>query len=384
MKLLSKTSLLIITVSIFIFMAGNITFFYVLKHMINKHVTNELKEDVLTLKKKIKENKNIINSISINKDISVKEIKPNIYQQQKIKDTVLFNTLKKKYIPYKSISFTTNIKNKRYLVTIYKSMLSSNNLIEKITVASIIMVVIFLGMIYILNRFIFVKVWSDFFDNLKKVRSYNINSRKKLNLNTSEIDEFNKLKDVLLQMTERIRQDFQNLKELTENTSHEIQTPLAIIKSKAELLLQSENIKEKDAELIFSILNTSERLSKLNKSLLMISKIENNQFNENQTLNIKNVVNKIIKNFDILFEAGEFNLKFSAEEFYIKINPVLLDVLISNLIKNAIAHTKKGNEINIKIYNYFVKISNHGNKSDIVPENLFKRFKKGKTNKNGT
>ncbi len=384
MKLLSKTSLLIITVSIFIFMIGNVVFFYTLKHMINKHVNNELFFRMHKIKEEIEKKGINGNNVCFSNEITIERISSKKIIKPKTCDTVLYNSIQKKYIPYKSLKFVYTYQNKNYLITIYKSLLSSNKLIEKITVASIFMVITFLFMIYILNRFVFEKVWSNFFDNLKKVREYNINSRKKLTLETSEIDEFNKLNTVLTQMVEKIQKDFTNLKELTENTSHEIQTPLAIIKSKAELLLQSENISEKDADLIYSVLSTSERLSKLNKSLLMISKIENNQFEDNSIISVNEVAEKYIQNFKILFEAGNFKLFYKSSDLSIKINPVLLDVLISNLLKNAISHTEHGREISILITQTAFEISNSGTPLKISSDDIFKRFKKGTEDKERT
>ncbi len=377
MKLLSKTSLLIITVSIFIFMIGNVVFFYTLKHMINKHVNNELFFRMHKIKEEIEKKGINGNNVCFSNEITIERINSKKIIKPKTCDTVLYNSIQKKYIPYKSLKFVYTYQNKNYLITIYHALLLLNKLIVKITVASIFMVITFLFMIYILNRFVFEKVWSNFFDNLKKVREYNINSRKKLTLETSEIDEFNKLNTVLTQMVEKIQKDFTNLKELTENTSHEIQTPLAIIKSKAELLLQSENISEKDAELIYSVLSTSERLSKLNKSLLMISKIENNQFEDNSIISVNEVTEKYIQNFKILFEAGNFKLFYKSSDLSIKINPVLLDVLISNLLKNAISHTEHGKKISILITQTVFEISNSGIPLKISPDDIFKRFKKG-------
>ncbi|MCF6366341.1 MAG: HAMP domain-containing histidine kinase [Bacteroidales bacterium] len=376
MRLLSKTSLLIITVSIFIFLTGNIVFFYVLKHMINNHVTNDL---FFQMHKIINEvNDNGINSetIRFSKEISIQEVNKHKNIEPVVSDTVLYNDIQKKYTPYKFLRFYHSSQNETHKVTIYKSLLSSNKLIERITIASIFLVLSFLFAIYTLNRFIFVNVWSNFFENLKRAHQYNINSRKKLLLEESEIDEFNKLNSVLKQMVGRIQKDFTNLKELTENTSHEIQTPLAIIKSKAELLLQSDNISESDIMLTHSILDTSERLSKLNQSLLIISKIENNQFELSSLINVKNITEKYINNFDILFKTGNFKLSAEMSDINVNMNPLLLDVLVSNLLKNAVLHGEKGGEIKVLLKNNLIGVYNSGKPLEIPPEEIFKRFVK--------
>jgi len=342
MRLLTKTSLLIITVSIFIFLIGNIVFFNVSKQMINNHVDTDL---IYQMHRTIKEIKTIDSDAFLNRfsdDVVIKTIEFSAIKNPAFSDTVLFSSIQKKFIPNRALTFTFPHENKNYQIVIYKSLLSSDKLIERITISSIIMFLTFAIVIYIMNQFIFGSVWSNFFSNLKKVENYDIKGRVKLELEASEIDEFSKLNTVLIQMVNRIQGDFENLKELTANTSHEIQTPLAIIKSKAEILLQSQNINEDELNIIASILSTTERLSKLNQSLLLMTKIENDQYCESVTVNLTKVIVKLISNFEMIFQAGKFQVKAEQENLSILANSVLIEVLISNLLKNAITHGKKG------------------------------------------
>jgi len=131
---------------------------------------------------------------------------------------------------------------------------------------------------YIISR----RLWLPFYETIKKINSYDIKNKTLITFPETNIAEFGKLNAVLSSMSQKIREDFFNLKEFTENASHEIQTPLAIIKSKIELLVQSENLSENQVELIQTIDQSVTRLSKLNSGLLLITKIENNQYAEIQ------------------------------------------------------------------------------------------------------
>jgi signal transduction histidine kinase len=246
------------------------------------------------------------------------------------------------------------------------------------------MVLAFIVMIFILNRFVFGSVWSNFFTTLKQVENFDVKGNKALQLEDSEIEEFKKLNKVLARMMDRIQTDFLNLKDLTANTSHEIQTPLAIIKSKAELLMQSERVSKEDMLTIGAILNTTERLSKLNQSLLLITKIENNQFKDSQELNIKEVLEKFLVNFNLLFEAGNFKVSTALQSVFLSINPILLDVLLSNLIRNALMHGTQGEKILISIEQNTFTICNAGAPLKINADDIFKRFVKASTNKNSS
>lgn len=385
MKLLSKTTLLILTVSIFIFMVGNIVFFQATKSMIKKHIDYELVSQMHNVIKQIKENESMFQITRFSDEVKIESVDKDYKIQPFFSDTVLYSLIQKRYDPHRSLTFNYKSQSRNQRITIYKSLLSSDKLIERITLASIALVMSFIFMIFILNRYVFANVWSDFFTSIKKIDKHDIKSQKKIEFNQSEIEEFDKLNEVLSSMVLRIQKDYLNLKELTANTSHEIQTPLAIIKSKAELLLQAENLTEKQLKEIYSILNTTERLSKLNQSLLLITKIENNQFEESQIVNIKEILQKHIENFQMLFESSNTKLNTDISEGSVKINPVLFDILITNLLKNAIIHGQSKGDISIIFTKNILQISNYGETLSFHPDLIFTRFAKGanKQNSNG-
>ncbi len=383
MKLLSKTSLLIITASIFIFWLGNIVFFSVSKEMISKHINSELLTHMDKIKGQIQNIEPDLWAVNFS-EISINTVDRSIIQNPVFSDTVLYSDIQKTFIPHRALRFSHQTEDRNYLIIIYKSLLSSDKLIERITVSSIIMVIAFIIVIYVLNRFIFTNVWSSFSSSLLKVEEYDIKSLDSLTLPGSEIDEFDKLNKVLLKMVERIQSDYRSLKELTANTSHEIQTPLAIIKSKAEILLQSEKLSEEDIKMVDSILNTTGRLSKLNQSLLLIARIENNQFGESEAIELRNAIGKATGNLEMLFEAGEYVVKTELNVCSININPTLLDVLISNLLKNAILHGIHDSEIMIKLKDCRLAVTNRGEPLPFPSDQLFKRFIKGSNEKSSS
>ena len=178
-------------------------------------------------------------------------------------------------------------------------------------------------------------------------------------------------------MTNKIQGDYKSLKEFTENASHEIQTPLAIIKSKLELLIQQENFKEEQMQAIQSVYDAANRLSRLNQALILLTKIENHQFEKREQIDLTEVVKKHILNFKELIEAKEIRLNHTIEgDVKLKINPVLADVLISNLLTNAIKHNVEKGEINLSLSKNELTVSNTGAELKINPLELFDRFKK--------
>ncbi len=377
MKLLSKTSLLIISGSIFIFWIGNLVFFRITREVINEHINNELMTQMAGVMTKLNRGETISDLPGSFDQVSIVETNIRGMRPPVLSDTVLYNASQQKFIAHRALRFSYLSADGNRDIIIYKSLLSSDALIERITLLSVALLILFIIMIYILNRYIFTNVWSAFSNSLERLDIYDFNKPDGLVLPVSEIAEFDRLNRVLLEMADRIQSDYKSLKDLTANTSHEIQTPLAIIRNKAELLLQSESLSETDLDTVNSILNTTGRLSKLNQSLLLIAKIENKQFEESEEIDLREALETYIENLDVLINAGDFKMTSNLNDCSIRMNHMLLDVLVSNLLKNAITHGTKGSDIGVRLDNCIVEITNSGDPLAFPEDQLFKRFIKG-------
>ena len=384
MKLLSKTSLMIITASIFIFWLGNIIFFFVTREMINRQINSDLMTRMSEVMTALDNKKADIGSLSVFEEITINDYQGVAPMPPSFSDTVLYNNAQQKYIAHRALSFTYLSPDSTKEIHIYKSLLSSDQLIERITLLSVLLLISFIAIIFVLNRFIFTNVWSGFSKSLERLDKYSFTDLDNLKLPESEIEEFDRLNQVLLEMASRIQNDYRNLKELTANTSHEIQTPLAIIKNKSELLMQSEKLGQEEMEALDSILNTVSRLSKLNQSLLLITRIENMQYEESETIDLDHAIEKSLDHLEIFLNAGEIEIDKDIPELSVDFNPVLLDILLSNLIKNAIQHGRNRSRITIKTDGKSLLISNTGDPLPFPREHLFTRFIKGSSAKGGT
>ena len=178
-------------------------------------------------------------------------------------------------------------------------------------------------------------------------------------------------------MTDRINSDYLNLKEYTENASHEIQNPLAIINSKMELLLQSGNLDENQYKAVVDAYEASNRISRLNSTLILLAKIENRQFPESHDVNIKSIITNQIDQLEDIIESKKITIINNVQsDFTVKMNPYLAEILFVNLIKNAIRHNVSKGEIIIEQGKSTINISNSGPKKEMNSEDLFKRFHK--------
>ena len=379
MKLLTKTTLYFITVTLFVFFIGGIAIYQLIKNLENHKVNQELVGQMQKLSNDLQsDNFNLENKLVISSSlISIVHTKNITRPNVRLTDTLLFDQSKNSYIPYRALSFFAESNKSLYKISIYKSLTESNYLIEKIAMMVTVMVIIFLWAVYFLYRYFFRQIWADFFDTIDKINQFDISLPEKLNFPDSMIVEFNQLNSGLKLMTERIIDDFQGLKDFTGNLSHEIQTPLAVIKSKSELLLQTKNQTEEELQLTGEIHAETIRLSKLIKALTLLTKISNKQFTDKEKVSLKKLITTQLKAFEeiILMKGIRLQLNILSEP-KIEMNPELANILIINLIKNAIRHNIDQGKIDIQLNSNYFTIKNSGMEPGKTPGELFNRFSK--------
>jgi signal transduction histidine kinase len=259
----------------------------------------------------------------------------------------------------------------------YLPLDSTETLIKAIIIAFSLLFLILLAFLISGNYFISRNVWKPFYHTLEKLNRYDISLNNPLYLDKSSISEFRQLNKTLDQMSKKLQRDYMNLKEFNENASHEIQTPLAIIKSKLELLIQDEKLSEPQIKIINSVYESAGRMSKLNSGLLLISKIDNNQFPLVEKINFQVLIEKNIEHLAELISGKKIgvNLSFS-QPVEIEMNRTLAEILVSNLLSNAIQHNSEGGSIEVMMERERFSISNTGSPLIIPPEELFERFRK--------
>ncbi len=196
--------------------------------------------------------------------------------------------------------------------------------------------------------------------------------------NPTKIREFRQLSDAALDMGNRSYKAYEEQKQFIENASHELQTPLAIVRGKVELLAESEGMTEQQMEQLDEIYATLGRAVKLNKSLLLLSRIENGQYTEMEDVSVDEILDELLPDLMDIYEYKQVRLIRKREEqpFIIRCNHSLAQILVSNLVKNSLLHNREGGELQVLTTPTSLVIKNTGD----VPldgEKLFRRFYHG-------
>ena len=277
---------------------------------------------------------------------------------------------------YRQLSYKIDTGDKRLLIKIRQSTESTDMQVMKFTFMLATFPVIFFLILFFVNRQSVKRSLSVFYDTIEKLKTFDVNKENQFQLMTSDVDEFEKLNEVFNAMENKLKEDFVRLKEYTENTSHELQTPLAILSSKLDELLQSPNLNSKQVETIAGLIETTSRLSRINQALIFLAKIDNRLFDQSDKVNVNQLIRSMLDNLEVLWE--DQNLKVTTQfenELIVIVNQNLLQTLIQNLIKNAIRHNIKDGFIHIVISDNEMMISNSGEPLEFEANEAFSRYK---------
>jgi signal transduction histidine kinase len=198
------------------------------------------------------------------------------------------------------------------------------------------------------------------------------------------IREFRMLNRAAIEMHERVEQTYQEQKQFIENASHELQTPLAVIRGKLELLTEQENLNEEDMKIVDNMYGCVTRAVNLNKSLLLLSRIQNEQYTETTLVDMNAYTKEIMMFLPDLYEEKQLHYTLNEQgECHVEMNKDLAQVLLNNLIKNAFVHTPDQGHIDINILPTSVEVINDGTEP-LDESEMYKRFYKGNTRHKGS
>jgi signal transduction histidine kinase len=211
---------------------------------------------------------------------------------------------------------------------------------------------------------------------MKAINKFDLKQKEPIQLPQTSTKEFQELNKFLSKMTEKAMEDYAAVKEFSENASHELQTPLAVIRSKLELLSET-NIDGTQAALIGDMQNAIEKLSHINRSLILLTKLENQEYKAFESLKFCRVTKDVIAIYDDWLTMKEIKLTTSLDKNVpLIIHPSLAEMLLSNLMSNAIRHNHEGGMIKVELTRKEFCISNTGLPPVIPTHELFQRFKK--------
>lgn len=329
--------------------------------------------DKFTVKKLTIKDINLYNSY--NQDVKIEKF--NGLKKDTLFDYSLYDSLNKDNEPFRVLQSPIKIENKPYIFSARMNMLGKENLTFSTAFLFIVLLLLLIIGFFIITKIISKTIWKPFYVALQKIEKFEIDKDTDVKLIESSTEEFERLNTAIKNLVIKNKSIYKSQKEFIENAAHELQTPIAIFKAKLETLLQRNDITEEQSQILEKLNDTTTRLSRLNKNLLLLSKIESKQYTIPEEVNLKDVITKQLDFFKEQALAKKISVNTTlSDEILVKANLFLAEILISNLFINAINHNIKNGSIDVNLTPEFLEFSNTGIALSLENDKLFERFSK--------
>ncbi|TXF74840.1 sensor histidine kinase [Chryseobacterium sp.] len=383
MKLTHFISLRYIGVTILVMLISIPLFYIAIQKVLTQNIDENLEAQKTSVIRKL-QNLPAENFITLDDRISI-EKNPGQLLEERIFTKDIYNKDDDEMESYRILEFPMKTENGTFNVTVRQSLVENEDLMKSILYLLISVLSVLTVTLLLINTQVKKKVWKPFYHTLEELQKFRVDHADDLNLVPSKINELNDLNNSLSKLSATNKKVYQSQKEFTENASHELQTPLAIVQNNIELLWQTDFISEQQAEILNDISNANTRMSKLNQALLLLSKIENRQFTNIQPVNLNLLVDSFIKNYSEQIKFKNLTLKKDfSKVLVVEIDFSLVEVLVGNLLFNALKYAPENSEVEIIFSKDEMKISNKAEGIALDPDKLFKRFQRQSTQEKGT
>ena len=358
-------------------LVSTIVLFFYVRNLLRSEVEEELRSMEARIESSISEHRPLYQLPPVVEIETVSQL-----GIEKLKDTVIFDPSQNEMEEFRELSTYSNINGENYKITVRSLIVESEDILIAIVVSYLVIIVLVFLFLFYFNKARNKKLWYPFFKNLEEMKGFSLAFDRPIQLEESDILEFSELNTEIMTLTDKVRSDYKNLKQYTEDVSHEMQTPLAIIQAKIENIINGDNLSDMQFEHLTGIQKDIQRLTQMNRRLTLLTKIENQQFANPEVIDFTKVVKKRITNFNELF-PDKINFE-RCNALKVKMDIYLAEILCDNLISNALKYSPKEEPIDILIIDKTVVVSNAGKGKLQHPEKLFARFYRETSNVKST
>lgn len=376
MNLIFRITSWFVLVSLLVFLAGGVISFNVMMREVNFEQQRFLLERLDRMKDRLE--KRPVSDTSRWNKMEVIPLKQITEESISFSDTVVMHSQLDRLEPHLRLDAIATIDGRSYSISLYDIIVEADDIRDGLVESLVTMYLLLLGAVIVIAFLASYVILRPFNQTLDSIKNFSLsNPNRTTQFPISGIREFKRLNEFLTEMTQKVQSDYQSLKEFSENASHEIQTPIAIVQSKLEMLMNGENLTEEQLQQLSFAQYTIKRLSNLGQSLALLTKIDNREFDDVVEVDLSSIVKHLLKEFQELIQLKSIKLNSDIEEgVNILADHVLIELLLTNLINNAIRHNWEGGDINLTLTTKRLIVENTGPKLQIPSDQLFRRFKK--------
>lgn len=292
-------------------------------------------------------------------------------------DTMMYMMSEEDFEPFRLLKTAFKEGEQYYMLRVVSSTLEKDLLLGELLTSMIFLYVVLLLSVLVINNLVLRKIWRPFYVLLDKMGRFSLDKNPEITPTPNPVKEFQDLDEQVVRLARQSVDTYLSQKQFLENASHELQTPLAISINKLELLAEHEDLPEAHLNSVVQVTRTLERLARLNKTLLLLTKIENQQFPEVTRVHVNPMLKQLLEQFDDLVNTRKIEVMVvNQQHLFWSMNQDLAVILISNLLKNALVHSDKEGAVHILITDTHLTLSNTSAQGALDPEQIFNRFNK--------
>ncbi len=375
MKLLQRTSLYQLALAVPLVVVGTAFAYALVSTVVREEMDEQLEHQADRVLIEVRKGQREFSSTA--PDVYV-AVLPGAIGAPFFKDTVMFNSAEKEDLPWRTGYFPVTLNDgSKQTVVVARSLVETEELVTVLALSmTALLALITLGNVF-LNRWLSRKLWRPFHRSLDEVQRFHPDALQPIHLPDTAVDEFAAMNRTLAHMMSKLRADFTAQKRFTEQAAHELQTPLAIMQGKLDQLIQSPNMGEQEAGVIDGLFQARERMGRAVGNMLLLSRIGNQQFPPEQIDWSALFADQHHVLEDLIAQRG---IRYTFRQDHpcsLRLNALLAEVLVANLLRNAVQHNIPAGTVNVVIGADGFVIANTGPDLPVAPAALFERFAKG-------
>lgn len=305
-------------------------------------------------------------------------VSPSARVKDRYIDTLMYMLNEDDFEPVRMLHTDFEQSGKRYHLRVINSMVEEDDLIADLLSYLLLLYGFIIVSVVVVNNLLLRRLWRPFQSILTHLQNFDLRDPLPLKTGRTRISEFNDLAVSVERLLRNNIDRYTSQKQFIENASHELQTPLAICISKLELLLEDESLAGSHGQALADVLDNLNRLTRLNKALILISNIENRQYAETAGIVFNDLLKKSVDDFQPLAEYHHISVSVKENErFVFRMNRDLAVILVTNMVRNAIVHNQEGGDVQVVVNAGSFSVSNPG-KRELDRNLLFSRFYRDK------
>jgi len=374
MKLLQRTSLYQLVLAVPLMIAGTAIGYVLITSVVTSEVDEQLAHQAEVVMQEMRNGQRTFSSTAPDMSIAVR---PGGDAAITYSDTTMYNAAEEEILPWRIGRFSGTLPDgSPCTITIGRSLVETEEMVMGIALSMVALLTLIVLGNWLLNRWLSRTLWRPFHGTLNELQRFDMNGSTPPVLPDTRVEEFTAMNRVLNTMMAKLQADFTAQKRFTEQAAHELQTPLAVMQGKLDQLIQSPNIGEQEAGIIDGLFRARERMGRNVNNMLLLARIGNQQFAP-ATIDWQSLFEEqhtLLE--DTIQQQG---LRFSIQQDQpctLRLHPLLADVLVANLVRNAVQHSSAQGNVNVKINAASFVVSNTGKDPGMSTTLLFDRFVK--------